>query len=1225
MANATVGVLRVLLTANAAEFEAVMLRSAKTANAWSKDLKSFGQQASSVGQALTKALTVPILGVGAGAIKMASDFESSFAGVRKTVNATEPQFAQLAQGLRNMAKEVPINVNELNKVAEAAGQLGIKREDILQFTRTMADLGVTTNLTADEAATATAQFQNIFGAAGKDVDRFGATLVALGNAGASTEKDIIEMGLRIAGAGHQVGLTQGQVLAFASSLASVGINAEAGGSAISRVFLKINDAVASGGGTLAEFARIAGMTSAEFKEAFETDAAAATTAFISGLARLKSEGENVNATIEGVVGKNIILKDTLLRAAGAGDLLATNLKLQATAWGDNSALTKEAAERYKTFASQAQLLWNELRDVGITLGTALLPVMRDLMEVTRPVIQAIGQMADWFSKLPEPVRQTTVGMLALFAAVGPATWMLGEVAQGGAAIFKAYSSIIAGDLLGKVALGIRGVGAAAVAAAPHIIAVAGAAALISSAYARFSAEGKKVVGTIDMLTAAEKAEYAAQQRLGQGWEYLEKKAKEKAGTLDSLGTKTLTTAGNYVEFAGAVDQASTAMRTGAAATKELTEEQLKHEEAIKSLRASLFGADDIQRANDYLEALGGVQNVSKLTTEAKQELHAAVLRALDAYKALGQQAPAALQAVYAATLPLLENDMSRAFTQFKGSVADSQPAIDAVRQSMEAMAGIKFNKVFTPFIQGAKAVSPMGKTIGGQMVAGLGDAFRTQLGPTIMAALQGGGSVSKSIGGLIGGSFFGEEAMKGITKSLTGMLGKTLGGALGSVLPGLGTLVGSSLGGLIGKGIGKLFGGGEHAKVNDLRDGFVSAAGGIHELNVKAQAAGLTLDRLLRAKTVKDYEAAVQELNDAFEEQQRILAENTEAANSLFEEIMEAGSNGIPAAFRPAIDQLIALGLLTDEQAEKLRGLKDAAGAIDTKQMEADIEIFKGRMESLGPAFQKAKIAETAEKYVNAIDRLIKGGADVGGVLFDAREEMSELVQQAMKSGAALPAQLKPWIEDLIRSGNLLDANGNKITDISQIKFGEPIKTEAEKAQEGWDKLLAKIQELIDRIAGPLESEIDRVTRDRQVNIDVDYRSRRGEANDAQPEGDRTGFSSGTMGRFGRFWRDFGSGTKTTLHDIEAVVTPAQAVPFAMETLASLGAGVGGNGGATPGAVTTTNMVFVKLPDGQRMDPASMTDEVARRLPSHISFQNGELRQGIEYIVGDWNRSYARG
>lgn len=1213
MANATVGVLRVLLTANAAEFEAVMLRSAKTAQRLSKDFRTFGQQASAVGQALTKALTVPLLGLGAGAIKAASDFESSFAGVRKTVNATEPEFAKLAQGLRNMAKEVPINVNELNKVAEAAGQLGIKREDILQFTRTMADLGVTTNLTADQAATATAQFQNIFGAAGKDVDRFGATLVALGNSGASTEKDILDMGLRIAGAGHQVGLTQGQVLAFASSLASVGINAEAGGSAISRVFLKINDAVASGGGALAEFARIAGMTSGEFKEAFERDAATATTAFISGLARLKSEGENVNATIEGVVGKNIILKDTLLRASGAGDLLTDSLKLQATAWSENSALTKEAAERYKTFASQAQLLWAELRDVGITLGTALLPVMRDLMTLTRPVIQGLTEMAEWFAKLPEPVRLVSVGMVGLFAAIGPSLWMLGSVAEGGAAIAKAYSSIIAGDLLGKVALGIRGIAAAAVAAAPAILAVAGAVALAAAAGTRFSDDGKNVVATIDKLTAAEKAEYAAQQRLGQGWEYLVQKAKEKADVLDSLGTKTISTTGAYEEFKGAVDQASASMRTGAGAASELTDEQVKHAEAIKSLRASLFGTDDIQRANDYLEALGGVQNVSKLTTEAKNELHDAVQRALDAYTALGQQAPAALMKIHAATRPLLENTLALSFQRFKAAVLDSAPAIDKVRQSTEAMAGIRsLGDAWEPFKQGAKDSEEAAKAVhrAAQMRGlkqELGEIFKT-IPQTLSQAFVGGGDFGGAIKAVTSQLGSNLAKMGANVLGITGPWGQAIAGAVGSLLP----------------MVSKLWGGNaEHKKVNDLRDKAFAAAGGFAELHKQLAAAGFAMERLQRVKTEKDWEREWKAATDALKAHEAALQANKDKAVDLFGEIMDAGTNGIPASFRPAIDQLIGLGLLTDEQVEKLRGLKDEVGP-SVEQMKSAIGVFKGRIDSLGPAFKQAQITETAGEYINAIDLMKRGGADMGMVLDDAKEELSALAIEALKTGKMLPANLRPYIEELAKSNRLVDENGKAITDLSTMNWGPEMKTDAEIAKEGWDALLLKMQELIDRITGPLEDAIDDVTRDRTVDVDVNFRERHTDEDGYRtPRGERESFNVGTMGRFGSWFHNFGSGTPASLDGIEAVIRPQDAMPFAMDML-GLAAAQAPAGQATTTSTTTNN--FLPLIMGQGMSPYEAAQAMVRHLVgSALPMNEAGLVTQLEEVIRNYDRSYGRG
>jgi TP901 family phage tail tape measure protein len=214
------------------------------------------------------------------------DFEEAFAGVRKTINATEKEFATFRHEILEMSKQIPVTVEEIAKVAESAGQLGIQKENILQFTRTMVDMSVATNLSNEEAATTLARIANITQMPQQNFDRLGSTIVALGNNLATTEAEITEMALRIAGAGHQVGLTEPQILSFAGALSSVGIQAEAGGSSIFRVMIGMADAVQKGGGKLNQFAKVAGMSSGEFKKAFQQDASAAILTFIEGLGKM---------------------------------------------------------------------------------------------------------------------------------------------------------------------------------------------------------------------------------------------------------------------------------------------------------------------------------------------------------------------------------------------------------------------------------------------------------------------------------------------------------------------------------------------------------------------------------------------------------------------------------------------------------------------------------------------------------------------------------------------------------------------------------------------------------------------------------------------------------------------------------------------------------------------------------------------------------------------------
>jgi TP901 family phage tail tape measure protein len=440
MANsAVVGILRALLTADTASFETGMKSAAGTARAWQKDLGAMARQATALGTSLTTDVSLPIAAVGVFAAKSFMDFEDSFAGVRKTVDASEAEFDAMAQQFRNLSKEIPINVNELNRLGEAAGALGIPKEEVVDFARVMALLGVTTNLTSDQAAESIAKIQNIFGAAGKDTDRFASTLVALGNKGASTETQIIEMATRIAGAGNAVNMTQGEVLAFASALASVGIEAEMGGSAISKVFIDMASAVRDGGAAVRGFADVAGLSVDQFSEKFKTNAAGAVNDFIVGLNGIKTSGGDLIGTIEGLGFTEVRVRDTLLRAAGAGTVLTDALTLQSKAWDENTALTQEAEKRFQTMKSQMTLLWNNVKDLALSLGMAMKPALDSVLSIVKSLVPVLEQAVKFFADLPAPVRDVAIAIAAVVAAAGPALLLFGQLASAASSIAAMFT------------------------------------------------------------------------------------------------------------------------------------------------------------------------------------------------------------------------------------------------------------------------------------------------------------------------------------------------------------------------------------------------------------------------------------------------------------------------------------------------------------------------------------------------------------------------------------------------------------------------------------------------------------------------------------------------------------------------------------------------------------------------------------------------------------------
>jgi TP901 family phage tail tape measure protein len=228
----------------------------------------------------------------------AMSWESAWTGVLKTVEGTPAQLAAVEDGLRAMARELPASHEQIAAVAEAAGQLGVSTDGIVSFTRTMIDLGETTNLQATDAAMSLAKFAAVVGTSEADIPRLGASIVGLGNNFATTEADIVQMATRLSAAGAIAGFTEPQILGLSAAMSSIGIEAEAGGTAMSQTIQTISKAVIEGGDDVAEFARIAGMSASDFSAKWKSDPVVALDAVIGGLARMNESGENTYQVLE---------------------------------------------------------------------------------------------------------------------------------------------------------------------------------------------------------------------------------------------------------------------------------------------------------------------------------------------------------------------------------------------------------------------------------------------------------------------------------------------------------------------------------------------------------------------------------------------------------------------------------------------------------------------------------------------------------------------------------------------------------------------------------------------------------------------------------------------------------------------------------------------------------------------------------------------------------------
>ena len=409
----------------------------KTAEKFDKMSDSFGKFGmgmQSIGRNMSMYVTTPVVGALGASTKAVIDFDSAMAGVNKTVDLSASEYKKMSDDIVNMSKKLPVATTDIAAVAESAGQLGIKKSAILDFTKTVIDLGESTNLTREQAATEFARFANIVDMPQKSFDQLGSSIVALGNTTATTESEIMSMSMRIAAQGKLVNMSESDITALAATMSSLGIEAEAGGTAMTTVLKKIDKAVGYGGEALQEFADASGVSAKEFKKQWEEDPIKALDSFIGGLSESKKEGANLSNILADLGIKGIRESDTILRMANNHKLLGQSVKTSGKAWKENKALTKEANQRYKTMASQIQVFKNQLVALGIDIGNHIAP---SVVGITK----TLGRWTESFQKLPKPMKSVSIGLGLIAAATGPVLLATGLLIRGIGSAMKGYAGL----------------------------------------------------------------------------------------------------------------------------------------------------------------------------------------------------------------------------------------------------------------------------------------------------------------------------------------------------------------------------------------------------------------------------------------------------------------------------------------------------------------------------------------------------------------------------------------------------------------------------------------------------------------------------------------------------------------------------------------------------------------------------------------------------------------
>jgi hypothetical protein len=365
-----------------------------------------------------------------------------------------------------------------------------------------------------------------------------------------------------------------------------------------------------------------------------------------------------------------------------------------------------------------------------------------------------------------------------------------------------------------------------------------------------------------------------------------------------------------------------------------------------------------------------------------------------------------------------------------------------------------------------------------------GGSFGGNLSNVILSAITGGGSMVKGVGSFVGssiGSLFGKTITSGAGMAIGGIGG----GVLNAVLPGIGALLGPLLGKLFGKLFGETQGHKDLMAANQQIGGIQSDL--LSQYGSKENIAALGGGNVVAgwgSQNVAGLQAFSAEVD-------KFKAHANQAMNDMVHAALDGWHHDSSRdAADPGVDD--QAGATHRGQRESLMGLPEK-GVPSFKAIADAADELGVKVESLGTNIQNIKLGEQAESAAQAFETLRDAGADMGQVFAQSAPKMQEFVDRALKMGLALPDSIKPWLQQMVDAGLLVDDTGEKLKDLSSFNFTKPLEKSVE-------DLIGKLDELIVKLGGPVTDAIKNIPRNVDVNVNAHVRDDGSDNPDTNPD-----------------------------------------------------------------------------------------------------------------------------
>ncbi|WP_353278529.1 phage tail tape measure protein [Wolbachia endosymbiont (group A) of Udea olivalis] len=407
-----------------------------------------------------KSQIIETIGLGltlAAPVKVAIDFESAMADVKKVVNFNNEakEADKFAKKLKEMSRTIPLSAAELAQIAASGGQLGIKKEDLFKFTETVAKMSTAFDMSAEQAGDSIAKLSNIYGIDVSEMEHVGNVINHLSDNTAAKAKDMVEALAIVGGTAKQFGLKFEQTSSLVNAFISLGKQPAKAGTAINALLSKLQTAEGQGKEFKAALEEM-GITTEEMVQRISENGEEALLHFFQTLKKM--DNQERSTTLMKLFGQEY--QDDIALLAGSFSKYKDAIKLLAETEEYKRSLQKEFKNRADTTANKLQLLKNAIVEAGMNLGSVMLPTLNYVAGSLKTITEHIASFAEKHPTLTTAIMSTLAALISLkvlVVGVGYGITLLGSTIFGLKATILATFSFLSATVFPAVVTGLRAI------------------------------------------------------------------------------------------------------------------------------------------------------------------------------------------------------------------------------------------------------------------------------------------------------------------------------------------------------------------------------------------------------------------------------------------------------------------------------------------------------------------------------------------------------------------------------------------------------------------------------------------------------------------------------------------------------------------------------------------------------------------------------------------------